>query len=102
MAFAKLELSLIGRISNSALIVYTMMMNRSEYDIATDCRLLRYKIKTIAQMSNVSERCCKSCIAELERCGLLEHSRTGRSSFYILNDPECCYGAPRVTKKNYA
>lgn len=98
MSFAKLDLSLVGRISNNALIVYTLMQDRAEYDELAHAWLLRYKIRTIAKMCNISERCCRSCLSELERYGLLCHDRTGRSSFYIIIAPECCTAPQRLEK----
>lgn len=93
MSFAKLDLTLLGKISTSALIVYTLMQDRGAYDPDLRCWELRYKINTIANMCHISERCCRNCIAELERCGLLTHNRTGRSSYYMINAPECCTAA---------
>ena len=99
MSFAKLELSLVGRISNNALIVYTLMRDRGEYLKEVDSWELRYKVKTIAEMCNISERCCRSCLAELEAVGLLDHDRTGRSSYYMINAPERCAAAPQRRPK---
>lgn len=87
MPWAKLDVSLIGKVSNNALIVYTMMRDRGTYDNYIHAWLLRYKIQTIAEMCNISTRCCRSCIQELEQVGLLTHDRTGRSSEYIIVMP---------------
>lgn len=88
MAFAKLELYLIGKLSPSALLVYTLMRDRAEYDDTISAWMLRYKIKTIAEMCSISERSCKQAIAELEAHELMNHDRTGRSSIYIIMPPE--------------
>lgn len=87
MSFAKLDLSLIGKVSNNALIVYTLMCDRGTYDEGIRAWELRYKIATIAAMCNISVRCCRSCIKELEECDLIRHNRTGRSSYYIIATP---------------
>lgn len=98
VGFAQLDTSLVGRVSNNALIVYTLMRDRAVYDSSVRCWELRYKVKTIAEMCNISERCCRDCIAELERCDLLAHDRTGRSSYYIIQAPECCTAPQRLEK----
>lgn len=100
MGYAQLDTSLVGKVSNNALIVYTLMRDRADYDKYLKCWELRYKVKTIAKMCNISVRCCRDCIAELERCDLLSHDRTGRSSYYIINAPECCKAPQRLHKVN--
>lgn len=99
MSFAQLEVSLVGRISNNALIVYTLMRDRGVYMKEVNAWELRYKVKTIAEMCNVSERCCRSCLTELEAAGLLLHDRTGRSSYYMINAPESCIAASQRRSK---
>lgn len=96
MSFAKLEISLIGKVSSNALIVYTMMMDRGTYDKAIRAWELRYKIDTIAKMCGVSVRTCSACIRELEGKGLLIRQRTGRSSYYIINAPSSIDESARV------
>ena len=86
--FAKLEIELIGKVSNNALIVYAMIRHRAEYDVLIKAHTLRYKADTIAKMCNISLRTCRSCLDELEEAGLLMRSRTGRASFYIIMPPE--------------
>ena len=98
MGYAQLDTSLVGKISNNALIVYTLMRDRAEHDRHLNIWELRYEVKTIAEMCNISVRCCRDCIAELERCNLLQHDRTGRSSYYIINAPECCKAPQRLQK----
>lgn len=93
MSFAKLEISLIGKVSSNALIVYTMMMDRGQYDRAIRAWELRYKIETIAAMCAISVRTCSSCLSELESKGLIVHQRTGRSSYYIINAPSSAAAA---------
>ena len=101
MAFAKMELSLIGKISNNALIIYTLMQNRGEYDELIKSNVIRYKVDTIAKMSNVSRRTCVSCLNELEEVGLLLRSRTGRASYYIVMPPEAIGKLQRARKDDY-
>ena len=86
--FAKLEIELIGKVSSNALIVYTMMRHRGEYDELISAHTLRYKVDTIAKMCGVSVRTCRSCVSELESVGLIRHDRTGRASYYIIMPPE--------------
>lgn len=100
MGYAQLDTSLVGKISNNALIVYTLMRDRAEHDSHLNIWELRYKVKTIAEMCNISVRCCRDCIAELERCDLLRHDRTGRSSYYIIQAPECWRAPQRLQKVN--
>ena len=98
--FAKMELSLLGKISNNALIVYTLMQNRGEYDELIKSNVIRYKVDTIAKMSNVSKRTCMNCLNELEEAGLLMRSRTGRASYYIIMPPEAITALRRASTIN--
>lgn len=98
MPFAKLDKELIGRISNGALIVYTMMRDRATYITGTEDKTLHYKAETIAKISNVSVASCKRHLKELEACGLIETIRTGRASYYIVKSPEHCTADTRDFK----
>lgn len=90
MSFAKLDLTLLGKLSMSALVVYTLMQDRGTYVPELRCWELRYKLQTIADMAHISLRTAKRCVAELEAAHLLTHDRTGRSSYYMIQAPECC------------